>query len=289
MCISSSYRKRGQPNLSKIIVTGSSGFIGSNVLNYLHSKGHELIPVDAEIFETRDLRSSFHNFLEYVDAEIIFHIGACSDTLEKNVQEVMLRNYEVTKWVTDWCSRRERALIFSSSAANYGTSGQFPSNLYGWSKYVAEDYVVKSGGIALRYFNVYGPGESKKGKMASFLFQAFESQKLEVPVRLFPGKPMRDFIYVKDIVLANIFAMDNYEHFKGRWYEVSTGVASTFEHLLEVAKIKYDYADSKSIPIGYQVYTRGDPKKWMPGWNPSYSLEEAITEYIGILDGREKS
>jgi ADP-L-glycero-D-manno-heptose 6-epimerase len=103
--------------------------------------------------------------------EGIFHVGACSNTLETDVNYMMTRNYESTKIISDFCSENDIPLIYSSSAANYGNNQEFPSNLYGWSKYVAEQHVIQNGGVALRYFNVYGPGEEHKGKMSSVAYQ----------------------------------------------------------------------------------------------------------------------
>ena len=274
--------------MSRIIVTGSNGFIGSRIIESLSRKGHDLISVDSEIFLDKDIKGSLLENLEIVDPQVIFHVGACSNTLETNVQEMMLKNYEVTKWIADWCSRRDKALVFSSSAANYGTNGIYPSNLYGWSKYVAEDYVVKSGGIALRYFNVYGPGESRKGKMASFLFQAFENSRLGRPVKIFPGKPRRDFVYINDVVDANLFAMENYSRLKGRWYEVSTAVANEFETVLDLANFSYSITSEDDVPEGYQFFTCGNKDFWMPGWQPSYTLEAGIHEYICFLQNESK-
>ncbi len=159
--------------MSKAMVTGSSGFVGRRLIQQLIELNSTVSSVDDEYFLSADWRSELLKILNSENPDVIFHVGACSNTLESDVQYMMTRNYESTKVIMDWCVRNNRKLIYSSSAANYGESGQYPSNLYGWSKYAAEDYVVKSGGLALRYFNVYGPGEQDKGRMASFLFQAF--------------------------------------------------------------------------------------------------------------------
>jgi ADP-L-glycero-D-manno-heptose 6-epimerase len=109
------------------------------------------------------------------------------------------------------CKSKNIPMVYSSSAANYGTNNEHPSNLYGWSKYAAEDYVINNGGIGLRYFNVYGPGEQNKGKMASVAFQMNEKRKNNEEIKLFPKSPKRDFVYVKDVISANIYAFKNYE------------------------------------------------------------------------------
>lgn len=270
--------------MSQVLVTGSSGFIGRKLLEMLSSMSLSAEGLDDEYFETEDWSLTLRSNLEKVNPETIFHVGACSNTLESDVQYMMTRNYESTKIIVDWCLENGRKLIYSSSAANYGENGRYPSNLYGWSKYVAEDYVIKNDGIALRYFNVYGPGEQDKGKMASFLCQAFAMQKKGEDVGLFPGQPMRDFVYINDIVSANIHALVNFTGLKGRYYEVSTGVASTFEQMLEILDVGYFYLEPNLIPHGYQFYTRGTSRKWMPNWVPTYSLEKGVLEYRDYLE-----
>lgn len=265
-------------------MTGSSGFIGRRLLHFLKGKGHEAIGVDDEYFQDLEWRGRLNSILEISNPDVVFHVGACSDTLELDVQYMMTRNYEATKVITDWCVANNRKMIYSSSAANYGENGHFPSNLYGWSKYVAEDYVVNRGGLALRYFNVYGPGEEGKGTMASYLYQAYIKNKLNQEIKIFPGKPLRDFVYIEDVVSANCHAEDNYKDLSGTFYEVSTGVAHSFEEKLKLFSFDYSYFKEEDIPQGYQFYTCGKPEKWMPGWTPKYSLKEGVSEYKAILE-----
>ena len=137
--------------MSEILVTGSNGFIGKNLSQYLTQLDHKLGLLDAEYLREEDWEKSLLMELDRINPNIIFHVGACSNTLETNIQLMLEQNYQSTKLISDWCSERKRKLIYSSSAANYGVNGKYPSNLYGWSKYVAEDYVRKSGGVALRY------------------------------------------------------------------------------------------------------------------------------------------
>ncbi len=270
--------------MSKAMVTGSSGFVGRRLIQQLIELNSTVSSVDDEYFLSADWRSELLKILNSENPDVIFHVGACSNTLESDVQYMMTRNYESTKVIMDWCVRNNRKLIYSSSAANYGESGQYPSNLYGWSKYAAEDYVVKSGGLALRYFNVYGPGEQDKGRMASFLFQAFIKSRTQELIEIFPGKPQRDFVYINDIISANLFADKEYENQHGMYYEVSTGVASTFEEKLEIFGLTYGYTDKSYIPEGYQFYTCGDPDKWLKGWRPEYSLKAGVLDYQLFLE-----
>lgn len=268
----------------KILVTGTSGFIGSQLANSLEKGGHKfIVKIDDEYLKD-NWKENLLDILSFNKPDVVFHVGACSDTLEQNVNYMMTRNYETTKLLCDWCKQNNKKIIYSSSAANYGTNGEYPSNLYGWSKYVAEDYVINTGGIALRYFNVYGPGEDKKGRMASFLLQAYKKNKNNEKVFLFPKQPTRDFIYIDDVVSANISAMNNYEIARGKYYEVSTGTSSSFEEMLKLAKIKYNYLPENKIPLGYQFYTRGDSTKWLPGWKPKFNLSLGVTKYTSHLN-----
>ena len=111
-----------------------------------------------------------------------------------------------SKVLVDHAYNLNKKIIYSSSAANEGSGNGIPNNIYGWSKLLAENYGIAKGGdfIALRYFNVYGPGEEHKGKMASMAYQAYKKGE----VYLFPGGPTRDFIYIEDVVKANITAVN---------------------------------------------------------------------------------
>lgn len=269
--------------MTTVLVTGSKGFIGRRLVSALREIGFTVETLDDEYFAEKDWHSALHSRLELKHPECIFHVGACSDTLEQDVQHMMTRNFESTKIISDWCLRNNSALIYSSSAANYGIHGSYPANLYGWSKYVGEQYVIKSQGIALRYFNVFGPGEEDKGKMSSFIYQAFVKNLNSSQVLLFPNEPRRDFVYIEDVVSANIHAFTNYGSLKKEFYEVSTGVASTFEEMLQHFGIQFTYADESTIPEGYQFYTCGNKDRWMYGWSPKYSLTQGLRTYQEYL------
>ena len=273
----------------KQLVTGSAGFVGKRLFASLIQQGSEVFGIDDDYFESQNWKQDLITSLVTFNPDVVFHVGACSDTLEQDVQYMMIRNYESTKVITDWCNENSRKMIYSSSAANYGENGLYPSNLYGWSKYVAEDYVIKSGGVALRYFNVYGPGENNKGRMASFLHQAFLKKKAKQEIKLFPKRPLRDFIYIEDVVAANIYASVNYAELKGKYYEVSTGEAHSFEEKLEIFGLDYSYVEESLIPKGYQFYTCGIPEKWMPGWSPKFSLENGVLDYKLKLENEHEN
>jgi ADP-L-glycero-D-manno-heptose 6-epimerase len=269
--------------MKTVFVTGGRGFIGNRLINALKNIDFEVESIDDEYFSEPNWREILESKLEIANPAGVFHVGACADTLEQDVQFMMIRNFESTKVISDWCLRKNTPLIYSSSAANYGVNGQFPSNLYGWSKYVSEQYVVKNHGIALRYFNVYGPGEEAKGNMSSFIYQAFLKNIDGSKVLLFPKKPKRDFVYIEDVVLANIYSFRNYDRLRKDFYEVSTGVSSTFEEMLVSFEIEFEYADANSIPKGYQFYTCGDMTKWMEGWSPKYNLSQGLMDYREYL------
>lgn len=265
---------------SKVILTGSIGFIGSNLKKLLLEEW-EVLEINEEIFGHSDWEKKIQDlFIGKIEA--VFHVGACSDTLEKNVNYMMEVNYEFTRLISDLCFLNEIPLIYSSSAANYGTNGKYPSNLYGWSKYAAENYVISKGGIALRYFNVYGPGEHNKGRMASVAYQMDQKFKSGDSINLFPGKPTRDFVYVKDVVSANVYALEDYSLLRGNYYEVGSGESRSFEDVLNVLEIPFAYLPEESIPDGYQFFTMSNNKRWMPGWSPEWNLEKGLSDYFDL-------
>ena len=269
--------------MKKAFLTGHLGFIGRNLFSELQRLNFEIFGVDESIFEVENWDINLETSLSSFHPDVIFHVGACADTLEQRPQYIMERNYESTKVLVDWASSNKIPLIYSSSAANYGTNGRYPSNLYGWSKYVGEGYASSNGCISLRYFNVYGPGEVDKLNMASFFQQAtLKTKQGEVP-RLFPGEPRRDFVYIKDVISANLKAYENYDLARGGIFDVGTGEPRTFESALEILNIDYSYTPVESKPIGYQEYTCADPKKRVPGWTPEYSLEKGLIDYQPTL------
>lgn len=268
--------------MQNILITGTKGFIGSNLKSELEGQ-FKIWEINEDIFGSDDWMDQVSNLFEQVDFYCAFHVGACADTLEQDVNYMMLLNYQFTKHLTDLCKYFDVKLVYSSSAANYGTNDIYPSNLYGWSKYVGEGYVISNGGIGLRYFNVYGPGESHKGRMASVAYQMFLKQKAGEKCFLFPKKPLRDFVYVKDIISANIYAMNHFSKLKGKKYEVGSGEARSFEDVMNLMQIPFEYLEESVIPEGYQFYTCSDSNKWMSGWKPNYNLELGIKSYKECL------
>ena len=159
----------------RIILTGSEGFIGKRVYQ-------KLLTID-DVTNVTCLEKDYMNHVGWEstlskcvgDSSYVIHIGAISDTMLQDNNEMMKYNYEFSKVLFDLAKIWDKPVIYSSSAANDGDNG-LPSNFYGWSKYVTEQYGLSQVDkfYALRYFNVYGPGEEHKGKMSSVAYQAWK-------------------------------------------------------------------------------------------------------------------
>ena len=195
---------------------------------------------------------------------------------------MMVLNAESTFIIADWCQFKKIPLIYSSSASVYGNNNS-PETLYAWSKYLGEQFVIKCNGLALRYYNVYGMDESHKGNMASVIYQSFLKNRRGEKITLFPLMPMRDFVYINDVVSANLYALENYDSLRGGWYDVGTSNASTFEDLMAIMDLKYIYLPENNIPNFYQNFTQADERKFMKGWKPEYDLNRGVTEYLDLL------
>ena len=212
----------------------------------------------------------------------IFHVGAIADTTLQDPNKMLYYNYTCSKKIFDLARKYNKKVVYSSSAAVYGTDGE-PTNIYGWSKLLAEEYGValfkkNINFVALRYFNVYGPGESHKGKMASVAYQSY----LQGDFKLFPGEPKRDFVYINDVVDANIHAMENLG--VHGVFEVGSGKAETFESLVGGMGIEWEYHTEDKIPGWYQFFTEANKRKFMPGWKPKYNVQKGTKKYRDWLD-----
>ena len=247
-----------------ILVTGAAGFIGSNLVKALNERGEtDVIAADnlsraEKIANLVDLEIS-----DYIDktelrerlargaldgkVAAVLHQGACSDTMETDGRYMMENNYRFSMDLLAWCQEREVPFIYASSASVYGAGPVFkedrkheaPLNVYGYSKFLFDQAVrrmlpAKRAQVAgFRYFNVYGPREAHKGRMASVAFHFFNQYGVEGRVRLFegsggygPGEQIRDFVFVEDVVRVNLHFLDN-PGVSGV-FNVGTGHAQTF-------------------------------------------------------------
>jgi ADP-L-glycero-D-manno-heptose 6-epimerase len=228
--------------------------------------------------DCEDWQSVIHKVLDKARPSAIFHVGAISNTLHTDVASILKYNWEVTTILSDYCAKVNIPLIYSSTAAIYGDNNG-DRNLYAWSKFAGEKHVIANQQIALRYFNVYGPGEEDKGRMASIIYQSLVKYQNDEEMKLFPGNPKRDFVHVEDVVNANIYALTNYFKLDRKFYEVGVGEVSTFEYIMNTVGIPFSYYDESEIPGNYQFFTKSDKGKWMKGWQPKYNLKEGIEEY----------
>lgn len=229
------------------VVTGAAGFIGSNIVKALNERGvTDIIAVDnlkrAEKFKNLvdcevDDYLDKHQFIEILEAghldgavDAILHQGACSDTMEQDGHYMMENNFRYSSSLLEFALDQEVPLIYASSASVYGGGSVFseqrahegPLNVYGYSKFLFDQIVrrrlpeANSQIVGLRYFNVYGPREQHKGRMASVAFHHFNQYQAEGKVKLFEGidgyengGQSRDFIYVGDVVKVNLHFLDN--------------------------------------------------------------------------------
>jgi ADP-L-glycero-D-manno-heptose 6-epimerase len=247
------------------VVTGAAGFIGSRLVEALNRAGvTDIVAVDnlqradkvknlarLEIADFLDKGEFLRRLDQFDDAlEALLHQGACSDTMETDGRYMMENNYRYSKALLEWCQEAEVPLVYASSASVYGAGPEFreerscerPLNVYGYSKFLFDQLVrrvlpSKSAQIAgLRYFNVYGPNEAHKGRMASVAFHAYNQLLSSGRVQLFEGsagygngEPRRDFVYVDDVVDVNLWFLEHRAH--SGIFNCGTGRAQTFNQL----------------------------------------------------------
>jgi ADP-L-glycero-D-manno-heptose 6-epimerase len=250
-----------------IIVTGAAGFIGSNLVKALNARGErDIVAVDnlsradkvanladleiSDFIDKRDLAARMREARFDGAVAAVLHQGACSDTMETDGRYMMQNNYEYSMALLDWCQERRVPFIYASSASVYGAGQVFkesreneaPLNVYGYSKFLFDEAVrrclpSKTAQVAgFRYFNVYGPREAHKGRMASVAFHFFNQYLSEGRVRLFegsagygPGEQIRDFVSVEDVVRVNLFFFDHPEI--SGIFNVGTGHAQSFNEM----------------------------------------------------------
>lgn len=270
--------------------------------NLLNFKGEIII---GDLASSADLAR-----LDEYKFDYIFHQGAISDTTCLNQELVLKTNYESFEYFIKKAKNDNAVLIYASSAAVYGNSpapnvigvGESPENVYGYSKWLMDkklrDLIAKSEEnddddndlriIGLRYFNVYGNGEYFKGSTASMILQLIEQIKAHKKVRLFEfGEQMRDFVYVKDVIQANIKAI---EAQKSGIYNVGSGKARSFNDIVAILKShfgEFEVEYFKNPYTFYQNHTQADISETTKDlfYEPRYSLEDGISDYIELLKG----
>ena len=300
----------------KYLVTGGAGFIGSNIAKTLEAQGHEVtvmddfsknghfknligfkgdvIAADCFTYMPRDM---------YFDA--IFHEAAITDTTVMDQKAMMEQNVEAFKNVLAFEAENEiKKVIYASSAATYGngpvpnveTQPTHPENVYGFSKVIMDNVARQFAEdnhdmtiIGLRYFNVYGPGEYFKGKMASMVFQLYNQMREGKRPRVFKfGEQQRDFVYVKDIVKINLCALNNGK--ETGVYNAATGIPRDYNAIIACLNkemglnLEAEYIDNP-YPF-FQLKTQADmtAAKEKLGYTPDYTLEAGIADYVKILD-----
>jgi ADP-L-glycero-D-manno-heptose 6-epimerase len=323
-----------------IVVTGAAGFIGANLVKALNDRGEtDIVAVD-----NLTRADKFRNLVDceiadYLDKEtfralvargalprprLVFHQGACSDTMASDGRYMLDNNFRYSLELLAWCQAMKVPYIYASSASVYGLGPAYteargnekPLNVYGYSKFLFDQIVrrrldaLAAPVIGLRYFNVYGPREAHKGRMASVAFHHFHQYRAEGRVRLFEGshgyghgEQRRDFVHVDDAVAVNLFFA---EQPASGIYNVGTGRAQPFNDVAltvvntlraragepplslaeAVASGRIEYVPFPEALRGkYQAYTQADLTRLRAAGfaRPMASVQQGVAAYVGWL------
>jgi ADP-L-glycero-D-manno-heptose 6-epimerase len=322
--------------VSFYIVTGAAGFIGSRLVAALNARGvTRIIAVDNLTNSAKFTNLAGCEIADYIDkarflsrlddfagsVEAVLHQGACSDTMESDGRFMMENNYDYSRALLEWCQEEAVPLIYASSASVYGAGPDYreeracerPLNVYGYSKFLFDQRVRQTlpGATAqvagLRYFNVYGPNEAHKGRMASVACHAYEQLHREGRVKLFQGadghrdgEQRRDFIYVDDAVAVNLWLLERRD--VSGVFNCGTGRAQTFNRLAvavinavngtqmtlhdAVGKGLIEYIEFPRALIGkYQSFTEADLTRLRAaGYEaPFADVEQGVAAYVREL------
>mgnify|MGYP000113642882 FL=1 len=258
---------------SRILVTGGAGFIGSALIWELNRRGCENILVSDRLCTDEKWKNlvplRFHDYIDGIDLEtkvrlapetlgkfdVIFHLGACSATTEKDAYYLMRNNYEFTKILAEWSLTKNTRFVYASSAATYGDGALGmddqmvdlhrlrPLNMYGYSKHLFDLHAQRTGMlrriVGMKYFNVYGPNEDHKADMRSVVHKAYGQILNTNKVQLFKsnrpdfkdGEQMRDFLYVKDAIRMTLHLAS--EPLTSGLYNLGSGQAHTWVQLVQ--------------------------------------------------------
>lgn len=308
-------------NRKKYLVTGGAGFIGSNIAKTLEAQGHEVTVLD-DFAKNGNFKNLIGFKGDVITADLfqqvpmdmyfdaIFHEAAITDTTVKDQKAMMEQNVEAFKNLLNFAAENDiKKVIYASSAATYGngpvpnveTQPTHPENVYGFSKAIMDNVARQFASdnhdmtiIGLRYFNVYGPGEYYKGKMASMIYQLYLQMKEGKRPRVFKmGEQQRDFVYVKDIVKINLCALNNGK--ETGVYNAATGIPRNFNEIIAClnkemgTNLEPEYFDNPYKDF-FQVKTQADitKSKEKLGYTPDYTLETGIADYVKILKAENR-
>lgn len=311
-----------------IAITGAYGFIGSALTGWLNGLGfNNLLLIDDfskteksgnlknKKFTEKIERAEFPDWCSLHPGKIsyFFHLGARTDTTETNYELLRKLNLEYSQFVWNFCAAENIPLVYASSAATYG-NGELgykddeslseklkPLNAYGISKNEFDRWAIRQAShppfwAGLKFFNVYGPNEYHKGRMASVILHAFKQIQAKGSVQLFrshnpnyaDGGQLRDFIYIKDVLKVCLWLMKNRP--QSGLYNLGTGQARSFADLATSVfdnlqkPVQIDFIDTPiDIRDKYQYFTQAEMGKLRTaGYTDSfYSLEAGIKDYIG--------
>jgi ADP-L-glycero-D-manno-heptose 6-epimerase len=331
--------------MTRVVVTGAAGFIGANIVKGLNARGIDDIIVvddlsqgdkfrniaDLKIADYVDLDDFYPNFEEgyYGKVEAVFHEGACSDTMEQDGKYMMDNNYTLSCELFQACQQQGTRLLYASSAATYGGSETFreepafegPLNVYGYSKLLFDQRMRRELGTkfekaklqvaGFRYFNVYGPREQHKGRMASVAYHQFHQFRNEGKVKLFGeyggyarGEQMRDFVFVDDVVAVNLWFFDHPE--KSGIFNLGSGRAQPFNDVaVAVVNTLRSLQGEAALPLAeiaarglieyipfpdalrgkYQCYTQADLGALRAAGclHEFHSVQDGVSQYVREL------
>lgn len=298
----------------RVLVTGGAGFIGSQLALDLEAQGFEVVVIDNFFSGEASNLQSFKGRVIHQDIseefnapgqfEVIFHQAAITDPRHDNDKEVYERNVRGFEQLLESSLKTGAKLIYASTAGLYG-NGKVPMEedqtkeiltSYGQSKLkmdeMAGDYFSKLHIVGLRYFNVFGPHEAHKGRPASMIYHLWKQMSQGKRPRIFSlGEQTRDFIYVKDVVRANLCALKA----PSGIYNVGTGVGTTFNQLVgtlnEVLGTDWEpeYFDMPYDKSTYQHHTLADTTRAEKrlGFKAKWDFKSAVSDYVKWLDHTE--